>query len=459
MKNQKLQIHNELRPYEDYKKTELLWLDYIPKHWNMIRNKNVMKVEKEIVGRNHSKYTLLSLTKRGIIPRDLENAKGKFPKDFEAYQVVNPNNIVFCLFDMDETPRTVGLSSMKGMITGSYNVFKIENINEKYLYYYYLSLDNSKKLRSLYTGLRKVIHIETFLRTKMPNPPMEEQKQIVKYLDCKLSKIRKFIKEKKKIIDLLKQQKKVFINEAIIGKIKIENGECKVRYKSVMKPSGIQWVEEIPNHWIKCKLKHLGKFKSGDSITSSQIDMKGKYPVYGGNGLRGYFDKYTHDGNYLLIGRQGALCGNVHLVKGRFWASEHAVVVTTNSNVNVDWAKYLIETMNLNQYSQSAAQPGLAIERIINIYTMLPPIEEQKKIVDYIIRITDKIDKSILHINKEISLITEYGIRLISDIVIGKVDVRNIPVDEFIPEEDITHEIEDEIIHNREEADIKEIEL
>ncbi len=207
MKNQKLQIHNELRPYEEYKKTELLWLDYIPKHWNMIRNKNVMKVEKEIVGRNHSKYTLLSLTKRGIIPRDLENAKGKFPKDFEAYQVVNPNNIVFCLFDMDETPRTVGLSSMKGMITGSYNVFKIENINEKYLYYYYLSLDNSKKLRPLYTGLRKVIHIETFLRTKMPNPPMEEQKQIVKYLDYKLSKIRKFIKEKKKIIDLLKQTK------------------------------------------------------------------------------------------------------------------------------------------------------------------------------------------------------------------------------------------------------------
>ena len=90
---------------------------------------------------------------------------------------------------------------------------------------------------------------------------------------------------------------------------------------------------------------------------------------------------------------------------------------------------------------------------------MLPPIEEQKKIVDYIIRITDKIDKSILHINKEISLITEYGIRLISDIVIGKVDVRNIPVDEFISEEDITHEIEDEIIHNGEEADIKEIEL
>ncbi|MGO5067350.1 restriction endonuclease subunit S [Clostridium sp. LCP25S3_F8] len=445
MESEKLKIHNELRPYEEYKETDLLWIDHIPKHWNMIRNKNVMKVQKEIVGENHSKYTLLSLTKRGIIPRDLENAKGKFPKDFEAYQVVNPNNIVFCLFDMDETPRTVGLSSMKGMITGSYNVFKIENINEKYLYYYYLSLDNSKKLRALYTGLRKVIHIDTFLRTKMPNPPMEEQIKIVKYLNYKLSKISKFIKANKKIIDLLKQQKKVFINEIIIGKLKIENGECKVRYKSEMKQSHIQWVKEIPKHWIKCKLKHLGSFKSGDCITSSQIDIEGKYPVYGGNGLRGYFNKYTHDGDYLLIGRQGALCGNVHLVKGRFWASEHAVVVTTNSNVDVDWAKYLIETMNLNQYSQSAAQPGLAIERIINIYTILPPIEEQKKIVDYIIRITDKIDKSILHINKEISLITEYGIRLISDVVTGKVDVRNISIDEA------NYEIEDEAINNERE--------
>ncbi|WP_431830924.1 restriction endonuclease subunit S [Clostridium sporogenes] len=442
MESEKLKIHNELRPYEEYKETDLLWIDHIPKHWNMIRNKNVMKVQKEIVGENHSKYTLLSLTKRGIIPRDLENAKGKFPKDFEAYQVVNPNNIVLCLFDMDETPRTVGLSSMKGMITGSYNVFKIENINEKYLYYYYLSLDNSKKLRALYTGLRKVIHIDTFLRTKMPNPPMEEQIKIVKYLDYKLSKISKFIKAKKKIIDLLKQEKKVFINEIIIGKLKIENGECKVRYKSEMKQSHIQWVKEIPKHWIKCKLKHLGSFKSGDCITSSQIDIEGKYPVYGGNGLRGYFNKYTHDGDYLLIGRQGALCGNVHLVKGRLWASEHAVVVTTNSNVDVNWAKYLIETMNLNQYSQSAAQPGLAIERIINIYTILPPIEEQKKIVEYIKRVIDKIDKSILHINKEISLITEYGIRLISDVVTGKVDVRNISIDEA------NYEIEDEAINN-----------
>ncbi|MGO5093436.1 restriction endonuclease subunit S [Clostridium sp. LCP25S3_F10] len=442
MESEKLKIHNELRPYEEYKETDLLWIDHIPKHWNMIRNKNVMKVQKEIVGENHSKYTLLSLTKRGIIPRDLENAKGKFPKDFEAYQVVNPNNIVFCLFDMDETPRTVGLSSMKGMITGSYNVFKIENINEKYLYYYYLSLDNSKKLRALYTGLRKVIHIDTFLRTKMPNPPMEEQIKIVKYLDYKLSKISKFIKAKKKIIELLKQEKKVFINEIIIGKLKIENGECKVRYKSEMKQSHIQWVKEIPKHWIKCKLKHLGSFKSGDCITSSQIDIEGKYPVYGGNGLRGYFNKYTHDGDYLLIGRQGALCGNVHLVKGRLWASEHAVVVTTNSNVDVNWAKYLIETMNLNQYSQSAAQPGLAIERIINIYTILPPIEEQKKIVEYIKRVIDKIDKSILHINKEISLITEYGIRLISDVVTGKVDVRNISIDEA------NYEIEDEAINN-----------
>nr|WP_243154560.1 restriction endonuclease subunit S [Clostridium sporogenes] len=328
------------------------------------------------------------------------------------------------------------------MITGSYNVFKIENINEKYLYYYYLSLDNSKKLRALYTGLRKVIHIDTFLRTKMPNPPMEEQIKIVKYLDYKLSKISKFIKAKKKIIDLLKQEKKVFINEIIIGKLKIENGECKVRYKSEMKQSHIQWVKEIPKHWIKCKLKHLGSFKSGDCITSSQIDIEGKYPVYGGNGLRGYFNKYTHDGDYLLIGRQGALCGNVHLVKGRLWASEHAVVVTTNSNVDVNWAKYLIETMNLNQYSQSAAQPGLAIERIINIYTILPPIEEQKKIVEYIKRVIDKIDKSILHINKEISLITEYGIRLISDVVTGKVDVRNISIDEA------NYEIEDEAINN-----------
>lgn len=121
--------------------------------------------------------------------------------------MVEPGNLIFCLFDIDETPRIVGLSPLNGMITGAYDVFQPVNINGKYLYYYYLSIDNVKGLKPLYTGLRKVINIQTFLGTKLPVPPKEEQNQIVRFLDWKLSKINKLIRAKKKQIALLNEQK------------------------------------------------------------------------------------------------------------------------------------------------------------------------------------------------------------------------------------------------------------
>lgn len=441
-------MRSMLRPYEAYKKVDLPWLSKIPKHWTLTRNKNHLVFKKDRVGENHGSHVLLSLTKQGIIARDMISLKGKFPKEFDTYQSVNPGDIVFCLFDIDETPRTVGLSSLPGMITGAYTVFAIENINRRYLYYYYLSLDNHKQMKPLYTGLRKVINVDTFLRTKMPYPPREEQDQIVKYLETKLSKINKFIKAKKKQIELLKEQKQAIINQAVTKGL---DPDVK------MKSSRVEWLEEIPEGWHVCKLKNLGSFKSGINLTSFDIQDTGEYPVYGGNGLRGYYHKSTHTGKHLLIGRQGALCGNVHLVEGSFWATEHAIVVKLNAFVDIIWAKYLIEVMNLNQYSQSAAQPGLSIERIINISTILPLLVEQREIAKYINSETDRIEKAIELINKEINLISEYRTTLISDVVTGKLDVRDINIDDDIEQtEEFDFDVSDEELSMEEEVAVGE---
>lgn len=129
---------------------------------------------------------MLSLTKQGVITRDVEIGKGKFPKEFNTYKIVKEGNMIFCLFDVDETPRTVGLSTLDEMITGAYNIYSISGINRQYYYYYFLAVDGAKALRPLYSGLRKVIKVDRF--TAFPYTE-DEQQQIVAYLNYKSNKI------------------------------------------------------------------------------------------------------------------------------------------------------------------------------------------------------------------------------------------------------------------------------
>ena len=137
----------------------------------------------------------------------------------------------------------------------------------------------------------------------------------------------------------------------------------------------------IPQEW---EVKRLGNicshFKSGESITSKDISENGKYPVYGGNGLRGYSAKYTHDGSYILIGRQGALCGNINYVEGKSYISEHAIAVQTTEDLS--WLRYKLDFWNLNRYSESSAQPGLSVAKLIRYKLSVPPLAEQQKIAE-----------------------------------------------------------------------------
>src|SRR5690606_27701842 len=156
-----------LNPNVPLKDSGIEWIGQIPEHWEVKSNKYIINLKKVLVGKNSSKYELLSLTLKGIVKRDLENPEGKFPAEFDSYQVVRKNDFVFCLFDVEETPRTVGLSEYNGMITGAYTVMEANSETyPKFLYYYYLNADNGKKLKYLYKGLRNTIPKESFFSLK-----------------------------------------------------------------------------------------------------------------------------------------------------------------------------------------------------------------------------------------------------------------------------------------------------
>lgn len=120
-----------------------------------------------------------------------------------------------------------------------------------------------------------------------------------------------------------------------------------------------------------------GKFVSASDIFEQ--NKSGTYPCYGGNGLRGYTRTHTHSGKYPLIGRQGALCGNVNLVSGQFHATEHAIAVTPKKGINVDWLYYALDILNLNKFATGQAQPGLSVDVLEKIPCFVPKEEKEQQ--------------------------------------------------------------------------------
>lgn len=225
LKEQKQIIINDavtkgLNKNAKFKNSGVEWLGQIPSHWEILANKYIFKLKRNLVGKRSNKYVLLSLTLDGIVKRDLDKG-GKFPVEFDTYQEVKNGDFVFCLFDIEETPRTIGLSEYDGMITGAYTVFDIRNISKKYLYYFYLNLDNNKRLKPLYLGLRNTISKENFFSFKTFIPPKSEQEKIVEYIENKISKIDKLLNLEQECIKSLKEYKASLIDSVVTGKVKV----------------------------------------------------------------------------------------------------------------------------------------------------------------------------------------------------------------------------------------------
>ena len=156
----------------------------------------------------------------------------------------------------------------------------------------------------------------------------------------------------------------------------------------------------LPENWQLSTLGEVFYMHAGKNIVASEIssnaDETYRYKCIGGNGLRGYVQQFNTEGSFPIIGRQGALCGNINYVEGRFYATEHAVVVDTFCETNVKWAFYFLIQLNLNQYATATAQPGLSVNTIYDVQIPIPPKEEQCRIVSNIeqwLRMIDALEK------------------------------------------------------------------
>lgn len=166
----------------------------------------------------------------------------------------------------------------------------------------------------------------------------------------------------------------------------IKEGKIKQSKKSA-KSSDTPHYENVPEGWCISTIGEVFNLQAGKNISANDIhecSQNFPYACYGGNGIRGYVSDYNRDGKFPIIGRQGALCGNVNFAEGKFYATEHAVVVTCFAGVNIEWARYVLEAMNLNQYATATAQPGLSVATVNEVEFMLPPLNEQCRIAEFI---------------------------------------------------------------------------
>ena len=164
----------------------------------------------------------------------------------------------------------------------------------------------------------------------------------------------------------------------------ISEGKIKRSRKTVRTTDTHHYEQDVPNGWCISTIGNVFTLQAGKNITANHISSsknnKTAYPCFGGNGLRGYVNDFNRQGNYPIIGRQGALCGNINLAQGNFYATEHAVTVERYCNVDLMWVFYALIYLNLNQYATATAQPGLSVNVINEIPIAVPPLNEQLRI-------------------------------------------------------------------------------
>ena len=432
-----------LKPYPAYRDSGLSWLGEVPKHWEVRRLGQMGRLSKGNGG-NKEDETLVGIP--CVRYGDLYTTHSYFIEQTRSFvskeTAKNYTPIAFgdALFATSgETIDEIGKSAVNLMRTaaccgGDVILFRPENDTVASYMGYALDCRSSAAQKAAMGRGITVMHIYAgqLKRLLVSVPPLSEQVTIARYLDHVSECIDRYIGAKERLIALLNEKKQTIINRAVTRGLD-PNAQ--------MKPTGIDWMPEVPAHWRIAKLKRLSRMRSGEGITSETIRDYGQYRVYGGNGIRGYTNRFTHDGSFVLIGRQGALCGNVHLASGRFWASEHAVVTSVNNPSDIRYFANLLQTMNLNQYSESAAQPGLAVEQIVNLYVPMPPKEEQEEIVCHLEQEFGNLNTATDRARRQIDLLREYRERLINDVVTGKLDVREARLD-MAPDADALEDME-----------------
>lgn len=417
----------------EMKQSGIEWIGEIPSDWKISRNKNCFELKKNIVSEKHTEYKLLSLTKNGIVIKDINNSFGKTPESYKTYQDVKQGQIVLCLFDLDCSAVFSGLSNYDGMISPAYKVYNCKDcIDKNYAKYWFEYCFDGRKYIIYSKSLRYVVNADDFGTIEIILPPISEQQKIADFLDSKVTEIDKVISETKSIIENYKKYKQAVITEAV----------TKGLDKTVeMKDSGIEWIGKIPFGWNVINPKALfslrkDKAKEGErQLTASQ-----QYGVI-------YQDEYMRITETRIVTVEKDFSILKHVEKGDFVismrsfqggieysentgsiSSAYVMLIPNLNYVFPPFYKWLLKSsgyINALQSTSNLVRDGQAMRysNFIQVPLYTVPIDEQKIIAEYLDTKCSLIDKLIAEKEKLLINLEEYKKSLIYEYITGKKEV------------------------------------
>lgn len=471
-----------LKKYEDYKETQISYLGSLPSHWNILPLRSILFERKEKnIGKKNNEILSVMANRGVILYSEKGNVGNKASDNIERYNVVYEDDIV--LNCMNVIIGSVGRSPYNGVLSPVYYVLVNRNTQTYNTRYY----DYVFKLKPLQSELKKYgkgilahrmrISMDSLKSLNLPCPPIEEQNQVVKYLDWKLSKINKLIRAKKRLIYLMNEQKQAIINQAVTMGLNPD---------SALKDSDIELFDKIPSNW---KLLRLGqcikKIEQGWSPTASEGELdrdqwavlslssisKGIFypeaikPIDTNSAVPSVLEIAEGD---LLLTRSNTreLVGDTCIVRNpRPKTIICDLIYRLSLYEDIALPEYisyfLLSSYGRQQIEQDArgssgTMPKISHKHIRSWIIPLPPVSEQKSLIVYINNKIDPLINAIETTKLSVEAIQEYRTRLISDVVTGKVDVRDIEIPEYEADSDetIDDEIDDNLVLDEEDGEM-----
>lgn len=425
-----------VKKYDKYKDSGIEWIGRIPPNWNVLPHKYIMSKVKNICEK-YDGEDIISLTMKGVIKRDLNNPMGKMPLTFDGYQKIESGNLLLCLFDIDVTPRCVGLIKDNGLTSPAYSQFKFLGQDCPQYYTYLLTMiDDDKCFLHLSKNLRSSLTEDNFGAILTIQPPIDEQQRIAGYLDKKCGEIDRVVETEKAVIEKLKEYKQSIITEAV----------TKGLDKSApLKDSGIEWIGKIPQHWEVIKLKKtISLIADIDHYMPDTTDTGYSYLMTGDlKDVASKIDfencKHISESDYKdlskkihpilddVIFARYATIGTVCYVdiQRDFLVSYSCLTIRPDSEKLFGKFLYyylMSDTFKIevSQYINSNTQSNVGLDSLQKVYMVLPDKNEQQQIAEYLDKKCSEIDKAITEKEQVIEKFSEYKKSLIYECVTGK---------------------------------------